>query len=315
MNKLRLVLLTLTVALTALGAPAAPAARLVHGTLDGRVLASGSRCVVILDTDGKIVWRRDKTALVHDAWMLPNGNVLYADGKTVTEVTPDQKVVFQYIPKAQKGGGAYTCQRLANGHTLVGENSAGRLVEVDAAGKIVFTLAVHPARPGQHHNMRMARKLANGNYLVCHSGAGQVKEYTPKGKVVWEVQVDGKAFVAVRTVRGTTIVSAVNAITEFDATGKAVWTFRNSDIPGVKITNMTGFHLLPNGNLAVGCYRAYAGKEGCGLFEITRDGKLVWRYSNPAGPRTGPTASPGSTMMAVQKLDAEGKPLPGEAMR
>ena len=46
-----------------------------------------------------------EVALVHDAWMLPSGNILYADGG-VTEVTPDHKVVFQYKSEVSKGGGA-----------------------------------------------------------------------------------------------------------------------------------------------------------------------------------------------------------------
>ena len=294
---------------------AAPEGGPVHGTLDGQVLAGGSGCLVILDTEGRVVWRRDGTGLVHDAWMLPDGHVLYADGKGVTEITPDQKVVFQYAPTEQKGGGAYACQRLPNGNTLVGENSAGRVVEVDPKGTVVFAMPVQPSKPGQHHNMRMVRKLANGNYLVCHSGAHQVREYTPAGKVVWEVKVTNVAFAAVRTDKGTTIVSAIDTITEFDAAGKALWAFRNTDVPGVKITNMTGIHLLPDGHLVVGCYRAYADGQGCGLFEITRDREVVWRYSNPKGPKTGPLASPGGTLMAVQKLDKAGKALPGPALR
>ena len=61
-----------------------------------------------------------------------------------------------------------------------------------------------------------------------------------------------------------------------------LWEFGNTDLPGVTITNMTGLHLLPNGHVAVGVSAAYRDGEGTGLFEITRDRKLVWRYSNPA---------------------------------
>lgn len=280
-------------------------ASLVSGTLEGRVLAAGSGRVLILSPSGEVLWEQ-KTALAHDVWMLPNGNVLYADGASVTEVTPEKKVVFQYKAEVQKGGGSYACQRLADGKTLVGENSTGRLLEVDPAGKVVFTLQTSPAKEGQHHNMRMVRKLENGNYLVCHSGGKTVKEYTPKGEVVLEIKEDNIAFAAIRTAKDTTLVSSLNHIREYDAKGTKVWEFANTDIPDVKIGAMTGMHLLPNGNIAAGCYAAYKNGAGTGLFEITREKKLVWRYSNPKAD---------GSMMAIQVLDKEGKPLPGTCLR
>ncbi|OHE79086.1 MAG: hypothetical protein A2107_12525 [Verrucomicrobia bacterium GWF2_62_7] len=274
----------------------------ITGEVGGKLLAAGDRRVMILSATGAVEWEHP-TALTHDAWMLPNGNVLFADGAMVTEVTPDHKVVFQYKSPEQKGGGTFSCQRLDNGNTLIGENSTGKVLEVDPRGKIVFELQTTPAKTGDHHNMRMVRKLKSGNYLVCHSGAHVVKEYTPKGDVVLELKTPAIAFAAVRTEKGTALVSSLAKLMEFDAAGKIVWEFANTDIPGVKITNMTALHLLPNGNIVTGCYRAYDKGEGTGLLEITRDKKLVWRLSDPklAG-----------TMMAVQKLDANGKAMAGE---
>lgn len=274
----------------------------ISGEVGGKLLAAGDKRVMILAADGAVEWEHP-TALTHDAWRLANGNVLFADGATVTEVTPEHRVVFQYKAAEQKGGGTYSCQRLDNGRTLIGENSTGRVLEVDAAGKVVFELQTQPATVGGHHNMRMVRKLKSGNYLVCHSGAHVVKEYTPKGDVVLELKTPNLAFAAVRTAKGTTLVSSLGKLLEFDAAGKVVWEFANTDIPGVKITNMTGLHLLANGNVVTGCYRAYDKGEGCGLLEITREKKLVWRLCDPklAG-----------TMMAVQKLDASGKAMKGE---
>jgi prepilin-type processing-associated H-X9-DG protein len=261
--------------------------------------------VIILDATQKVIWEHP-AALVHDAWMLPNGNVLFADGRAVTEVTRDHKVVFQYTPTEQRGGSSYACQRLANGNTMIGENSTGRVLEVDGAGKIVFEMQTTPFTPGAHHNMRMVRKLESGNYLVCHSGAHVVKEYTPAGKVVREIPTSNVAFAALRTSANTTLVSTLDRIYEYDDSGKVVWQFANSDIPDTLITNMTGMHLLPGGNIAVGCYSAYKDKQGTGLFEITRDRKLVWRYSNPAADKS---------LMSIQYLDGSGKALTGKCVR
>jgi hypothetical protein len=279
-----------------------PAAE-VGGTIPGQVLAGGSNRLFLLDPSGAVVWQHP-AGLVHDAWMLPGGNILYADGKSVTEVTADHKVVFEY--KAETRDGVYACQRLRGGRTLVAENSTGRILEVDAAGKVVFQLQTSPYTPGHHHNLRMARKLANGDYLVCHSGARLVKEYAPEGAVKLEIRTPNTAFAALRTEAGTTLVSSIDQVMEYDGAGNIVWQFKTTDIPGVTIRNMTGIHLLPNGNLAIGCYSAYQGGGGTGLLEITRDRALVWRYADPAADRS---------LMAIQRLDPKGRPLPGPIHR
>jgi len=286
------------------------AAVLLCGTLaaaerNGRVLAGGVNRVVILKPDGAVVWEHP-AGLVHDAWMLPGGNVLFADGKAVTEVTPAHAVVFRYQAEEQRGGGTYSAQRLVNGNTVVGENSTGRVLEVDRAGRILFALQTAPATTGAHHNMRMVRKLDNGNYLVCHSGANLVKEYTRAGAVVWELKTANLAFAAVRSERGTTLVSTLDHITEYDRAGKVVWQVANKDLPEAAVTFMTGFHLLADGAMAVGCYRAYQGRAGSALFAISRERRLLWRYANPDGD---------GSMMAIQQLDEEGRPLPGRCLR
>jgi len=190
---------------------------------------------------------------------------------------------------------------------LIGENSTGRVLEVNGEGKLVFTLQTAPCRVGEHHNLRMVRKLANGNYLVCHSGARQVKEYTAQGEVVWEVTAAGPlAFAAVRIPGDTTLVSSLDQIEEFDAKGKQIWECTRHEIAGANAHNLTGLHLLPNGNLAAGCYQAYQGGARCGLLEVSRDKKAVWHYANPAGD---------GTMMAVQMLSPEGQALEGGCWR
>ncbi len=297
-------MITLVLAGGALAAEEEPK-QVVFGSLGGRVLSTGSRRVRIMDEAGKVLWSHPGRN-VHDCWMLKTGNVLFADGE-VKEVDPRTgKVVWQYKPTVTKGGGAYTCQRLATGVTLVGENSTGRVLEVDKGGKIIFQMQVKPYKAGNHHNMRMARKLKNGNYLVCHSGEHVVREHTPAGKVVFEVKVDAVAFSAVRLANGNTLVGHIGRITEFDPKGKAVWRFAATDIPGVTIRAMCGLHVLPNGNIAVGVYGAYKDGKGNGLFEITRKKKLVWRYADPVADRT---------TMSIQVLDNKGKPLPGETLR
>jgi hypothetical protein len=89
--------------------------------------------------------------------------------------------VFHY-PKSPENREIGTVQRLENGRTLITElGPKPRLMEVDAAGKIVLEFPLQPETDNAHMQTRMARKLASGNYLVPHLLAFKVKEYTPKG--------------------------------------------------------------------------------------------------------------------------------------
>ncbi len=277
----------------------------VFGELKNQVLSTGSGRVRLMDQTGRILWQH-KGRNVHDCWMLPNGHVLLADGH-VTEINPQtDEIVFQYAPQVTKGGGAFACQRLASGNTVIGENSTGRILEATPDRHIVFALQVQPFEPGSHHNLRMVRKLKNGNYLACHSGARLVREHTAQGKIVFEVKLDNIAFSAVRLPNGHTLVSHIGHITEFDAQGKTVWQFSNQDIPDVMINAMCGIHVLPNNNIAIGVYSAYKKGIGTGMFEITRNKTLVWRYAQASSDRN---------IMGIQVLDPQGRPLPGDTIR
>ncbi len=279
----------------------------VHGTLNGQVLTTGGGRVLLLDRTGAVLWQH-KGRNCSDIWMLPNGNVLHADNN-VTEINPKtNEVVWSHRPEQQKGGGTFACQRLANGNTMVGENSAGRIVEVDRDGNIVFELKLPLMQPGSHNNLRMVRKLKNGNYLVCHKGKSLVREYTPSGAVVFEVKVSDIPFSAVRLENGHTVVGHINNITEFDTAGKQVWQFNRKELAGLELGMICGIHVQPNGNVVMGFYRATQKANGAGLLEITRDKKLVWRYARPTGKTD-------RNMMGVQLLDEAGKPLPGDVLR
>jgi len=305
-----LVLLSMSLATTGLlevGGAAAPDDKLIHGTLKGQVLATGTGRVLLLDQTGKILWQH-KGQNCSDIWMLRNGNILFADNRVVEVDPKTNKIVWKYVPEQMKGGGTFSCQRLKNGNTMVGENSAGRIVEVDPKGKIVFELKLPLCKPGSHNNLRMVRKLANGNYLVCYKAKAMVREYTPKGKVVLELKVPRIAFSAVRLPNGNTVVGHVDCVTEFDPKGKQVWQFDRKELKGVKIGLICGIHVQPNGNVVMGIYAAVRGNQGAALLEVSRDKKLVWRYAGPGkkGDRH---------MMGVQLLDEKGKPLPGPALR
>ncbi len=287
--------------------PAQSQEKLIYGTLNGQVLATGSRRILLLDKTGNILWQHEGHNC-SDIWMLDNGNILHADNN-VAEINPKtDEVIWSYRPPAQKGGAAFSCQRLKNGNTVVGENSAGRIVEVNREGKVVFELKLPLMEPGSHNNLRMVRKLKNGNYLVCHKNKSMVREYTPQGKIVMDLTVSDIPYSAVRLDNGHTVVGHISNITEFDPEGKPVWQFNKDELKGLAIGMICGIHIQPNGNVVMGLYRAEQKENGAGLLEITRKKKLVWRYVKTSGKTD-------RNMMGVQLLDEHGKPLPGDVIR
>ena len=240
------------------------------------VLATGSRRVVLFAPDFSVKWELPASN-VHEAHRLPNGNILFAEGRVV-EVTPEKEIVFRYTPPTGMEG-SYTCQRLPNGNTLIGENGSAKVKEIAPDGTVAFELQTQLKKNDPHHQMRYVRKLATGNYLVCHSGDHLVREYTPKGETAWEHAVSDIAFCAERLPNGNTMISSIDQVTEVSPDGKTVWEFKKSELPDLGIRTMTGFQILRNGNIVIGCYDAYdASGKGVGMFEITRDKQLVWSY-------------------------------------
>jgi len=253
------------------------------GQPEYEIYATGSGRVVRFAPDFTVLWEYP-AGNISDVEVLPDGNVLFADGNVI-EVTPDKKVVFRYSPPEKKEG-SFTGTRLANGNTLIGENYSGKVKEIAPDGSVAFELQTQFKTNDQHHRMRYVRKLENGNYLVCHSGDHLVREYTPSGETVWEQAVPNIAFDAQRLKNGNTIISSLDQITEYTPKGEIVWELKTSEFPDLHIRNMTGFFIRGNGNLIVGCYAAYdKDGNGVGMFEVTRDKKIVWTYQKPTGDK------------------------------
>jgi Arylsulfotransferase (ASST) len=93
-------------------------------------------------------WGQGQLGGPHDAQLLENGNILIFDNglgrmwSRVIELDPrSNKIVWEY--KAREPKSFYTaskgsCQRLANGNTLICESDSGRAFEVTPQGRIVW---------------------------------------------------------------------------------------------------------------------------------------------------------------------------------
>ena len=261
--------------------------------------------VFIVSPEGKVEWEY-KTGTCNDLWALPNGNLLFNTGKGVLEVTRDKKIVFSYESSSE----IYACQRLANGNTFIGECNAGRLIEMDPTGKLVFELRLLPeGTDGGHVYMRNARKLASGNYLVCHYGQEAVREYNASGKVVSEIPAPGGPHSAVRLPDGNTIIACGDMkksamIFEVNVLGKTVWKIANDELPGISLKFMTGFQRLPNGNTVMSNWVGH-GEFGKAphIIEVTPEKKVVWTFQDDNTMKT---------VSSVQLLDVPGDPALGD---
>jgi hypothetical protein len=246
---------------------------------------------VIVGEDGQVEWKYDKPA--SDGWVLPNGNVLLAlyptqgfpKGGVVEVDRATKKTVFEYQGQQKE---ISTVQPLSDDRFLVAELGPDpRAIVIDRSGRILEKMPFQCQKGNAHMQTRMLRVLPNGNYLAPHLLDFAVKEYEPAtGKVVQAFPTDDRGrdkrdwpFTAIRLKDGNTLIGCTNGnrIIEVDGSGKIVWSVTNEDIGENLLDDACGVQRLPNGNTVVTSY--HANGDRVKLFEVTRDKKVVWRYS------------------------------------
>jgi hypothetical protein len=196
----------------------------------GRLLvAEGSADVVTeRDREGKVLWSHRTGGYATTGRRLPNGNTLISGYSEITEVTRDHKVVFSYkarggsIYRAQRlrdghllfasngqvveidragrqvhavnipgGTGIWThVEPLPNGHYLVAQYSANKVIELDKAGKVHWQVTVRTPSS--------ASRLPNGRVLVSAMDERRVVEFDRTGKEAWARKTDGRPFLVRR---------------------------------------------------------------------------------------------------------------------
>lgn len=229
----------------------------------------------------KVVWEYP-AEMSRDAWCLPNGNVLFCynneynsrsnnNPSGVMEVTSDKRVVFHFATTGQ----VWSCQRMADGNTLVGAASQGKLLVVSPETKVIKEILLK--NKAGHSCIRNVRHLANGHFLVAEESAQMAREYDANGQCVREIKVDFRPYSAIRLANGNTFVCGQQKIVELDASDKVLWSIEGKELPEQGIRWFAGLQVLPSGNLFI----CNAGGK-VPVFELTRDKQIVWQ-SKPAG--------------------------------
>lgn len=260
-----------------------------------------TRRLAIIAPDGSFE-REVKVGGIHDAQLLPNGNILTQQGfQKVVEIAPDGLVVWEYNSAKMNGNEGqrievHAFQRVENGLTMIAESGAGRIIEVDKEGKIHKEVKLKRNKPNAHSDTRLVRKIANGNYLVAHEADGAVREYDAAGKVVWEFEVPlfGKerkgghgpegfgnsVFSATRLANGNTLIGGGNGhcVLEVTPAKEIVWKIEQNDLPGITLAWVTCVERLANGNTMIG--NCHAGPNNPQFIEVTKDKKVVWSFKD-----------------------------------
>lgn len=258
--------------------------------------------IAIIDEAGETEWEM-KIGPLHDLHMLTNGHVLLqTNWTTVVEVDPKtNRRVWEYDAASAGGNAARTVevhafQRLENGNTMIAESGIPRVIEVDAAGKIVHQVPLSVTQSHPHQDTRLVRQLPSGNLLVCHERDGIVREYSRSGEVVWEYAVplfgrepaDGhgpeafgnQCFAALRLENGNTLLTTGNGhrVLEVTPEKKIAWQLQPSDLPNITLAWITTVQQLPNGNIVIG--NCHAGEGQPQVIEVTRDKRVVWTFQD-----------------------------------
>jgi outer membrane protein assembly factor BamB len=252
-----------------------------------RLLAAdySTKRIGIVDEAGKLVWEHPVRD-IHDAWVLPNGNILFqTDWTHIVEMTPEKKIVWQYDAGQQNGNAGkavevHAFQRLPDGKTMIAESGVGRIIEVDAEGKLTHQIALKREHPDTHRDTRLARKLANGHYLVAQEGDLTVREYDGDGKVVWEHKVGSRLYSAERLANGHTLLGTGDghSVIEIDRDGREVWKVGEKDLPGIQLHWVTMVARQANGNTVI--VNCHAGKENPQVIIVSHDKKVVWTFKD-----------------------------------
>lgn len=255
--------------------------------------------LAIVAPDGSLEWEL-KIGAIHDAHLLPNGNLLTQLGwQRVVEVAPDQRIIWEYDASKMNGNAGkpvevHAFQRLENGLTMIAESGPARIIEVDREGRIQHQIPLRVNRPNAHSDTRLARKLANGHYLVAHENDGAVREYDATGKVVWDYEVPlfgrerkgghgpeafgNSVFSALRLPNGNTLIGTGNghSVLEVTPAREIVWKIEQNDLPGITLAWVTRLERLHNGNTLIG--NCHAGPANPQFIEVTPDKQVVWTF-------------------------------------
>ena len=242
------------------------------------------KVMAIIAADGTVEWKREMRGSCHDAWVMPDGRILWtpSNGKIfVTDTTTSSDTLL--YDSATQGGitgrvEIHGFQPLADGTIMVFESGPKRAVHIDQQGTVLKTVALPIEKGDPHHQTRNARVLANGHLLMALSHDSRIVECDSDGKVVWQLPTPKECYSAIRLPDGNTLIGGGHnhRVFEVDAAGVEVWSIGEDELPGIRLAYVAQVQRLANGNTVfVNCH---AGPDHPQIIEVTRDKRVIWSY-------------------------------------
>ncbi|WP_372774726.1 hypothetical protein [Mangrovibacterium sp.] len=242
------------------------------------IICASERGKVLLLNSREEIIREIEAKNTYDAHQLKGGNILYTCHYGVQIITPADEIAFDYQSESE----IFACQAIEKNRILIGECSAGRLLEVDRKGKILKVIPL-TYKVGGHICFRSARKLENGNYMVSQYGDKTVREYNSDGEIIQEFVRPNNVYGAHRLENGNTVIADKFALSIYDKNGNLIWEFNAKEYPELGVNHLAGFQYLPNNEIVVCNWLGHKPfKKGVPLFKINLDKKVIWTYNNAA---------------------------------
>jgi hypothetical protein len=170
---------------------------------NGNILFSRQTGASEITPDKKIVWNYDapQGTEVHTAWPVDRHRVLVMqNGNPATLMIIDkrrgriEKSLTLATRNPQGAHGQFRHVRMTpEGHFLVAHLDLGRVVEYDAGGREVWSVAAPSAWA--------AVRLKNGHTLISGNQHGYVREVDRRGEPVWEIKKDDLPGIPLYTVQ------------------------------------------------------------------------------------------------------------------
>jgi hypothetical protein len=248
-----------------------------------------------------------------DITMLPNRNIVFARMSGAGIVTPDKKLIWEYV--CTPGTETHSCSPIGKDSVLMvlNANPAKVLIINIKTSKVLREIIIPTSATNTHGQFRHVRFTPNKTIVVGLMKEGKVNEYDLEGNMIWSV--DAKSpWSAIKLLNGNILISGdASAYTrEVDPSGKTVWEITQADVP-FKLYNSQTANRLKNGNTVIcnwiGGNQKYLDWPGSvQVFEVTPEKKIVWVLSAWNDPDLG-------TSTVIQMLTDEGLPDPDDVQR
>ena len=175
------------------------------------------------------------------------------------------------------------CQRLADGHTLVALTTPPRTVEI-APGGTVLQETVLPAGAGGSAAIGGVRRTPRGTYLCAFPTERCVREVDAGGQILRELRLPHPPNAVIQLRQGNLLVASDHGLFEYAEDDRVVWHLYEDDIPGLRLRQLAGITEVENGSILV-CNRVDVRQEvsGAVVMEITRNRQPAWMLTEASG--------------------------------